>query len=60
MCQNITQKEDTWFNGLGDLMWNYPFVMRLFMFFFYTAETAWDWGKKTKRVITQPVYKNIL
>ena len=24
MCQNITQKEDTWFNGLGDLMWNYP------------------------------------
>ena len=27
MCQNIIQKEDTWFNGLGDLMWNYPVVI---------------------------------
>ena len=24
MCQNIKQKEETWFNGLNDLMWNYP------------------------------------
>ena len=29
MCQNIKQKEDTWFNGVGDLMWNYPDVQRL-------------------------------
>ena len=35
-------------------------LLRGCLFIFYTAETAWDWGKKTKRVITQPVYKNIL
>ena len=27
MCQNIKQKEDTWFHGLGDLMWNYPVAL---------------------------------
>ena len=26
MCQNIKQKENTWLNAMGDLMWNYPLV----------------------------------